>query len=1463
MPSAAGRGATAHRNWARNNLQTPQPGSCGQVGRWLAGADSDARAHPCARAPPPPAAAFRDAGSPSRRFRHPGFVSWNTMCTGTFAMRAAVKRLGVLAAALVVHVNGMLMWSPVAQAKIDPLAVIERQIHKANILVVLDTSGSMTGVPGGLFSNSAEVGVDCDDGQNCRGWDQLQCTVSKRDCVRDTDCRKGTCTQTGDGCSTDVDCQNVPRYCKKGQTSCAADTDCNTYACEVGGALCTAGTTCSPLGTCAKTTTTLCGEDANCPLLTAGTCTATGVSCTNSCASVKKCSVTGTSCTTTTDCVKNTTAGTCSKKASRTCKKNSDCGTYGSCVFATNSCTGQDNLCAFKNETCNVDTDNRCLKIADTCLGGTTNKCTAPSLAVSLETCAVPVGVTPLKMCQKAQTICKLDTDCSVVKGDTCGPPTSRAVVAKRVLKNMIEQNYNIANFGLMTFTQGGYYPYFAQGPDAVLQPVTELFSREQLMAAGCYDGATQPKDTCTLNGINYTLRGGTNSQYFVRLDQSATKLAQQNYCGEICASGADTGIYMGSYYQYLAYVGGTPGARSVQTSYLGKNIKIGGKSYAYYDSNPSFYNGGVVPTGTPGFNTTACGSTCGTSCGGRWDDALAPFLDVTSDPDQARKLAFSVSARMQSSSFGGLFTYNTTPSGCALENDGLSAVTATDRRKYSAFNYMNDVITQVASWKAISTTDVKDCWPNYVLFLTDGAANGPGDKYCAVAACSAADPEAAGCTCRSVLAAWHLQKKLGVKTLVIGFSGDVSAGDPAIANDNVAKAGGTDAGKDDKAPYAYTATSESELVKAMQAAIYEAAAGSYSTAPATSAMGLPLEGGGYKTKFVLDARVDYPAWKGHLISYRIPDDATAAPSVEWDAAEEITQMNWWERKVYIGWRGHATPVRILVDPLTKIVLNASVLYGLGLGASITEASDIAHWMLGDPAYSNPSLLGAIINSTPLEVNQPNPPAELYGAKAFADKYKAKNRPSLTYVGSDDGMLHAFFTEDTTVGGTGYGGGSEAFAYVPPDMLKHITQLYVNGGQPADPAKHLFGLANSPKVKDICVSSCADKDNAKWASILTMPEGFGGNKMFALDISSPSNDSGIADPPFSTLWQSEDSYDATKYDAYMGLTMSLPAFFYNLTDTRDDYRVIMTSGYSVDGTKTDQGHRVVVAKATTGAILDSDLVTPPTSCTAPTRSTLVTDIATARDFRKDQQLNMFAAYFGDDWGNLWRYTSNTGAVALHTAFGCSSPLHFAPAVTQLDGNGGAAQVGEIYISQLTNSSLDETTTGLSQPSQIIIQKDLADGAGVVTKKTDFQLKLTAGTDICAVMNDAGGCTYTLPKNARPAASPIAVLRTDAQGFALFSLWYVPATAGCGTGVSYLTVHEIKSDAIKQRYGLEVAKEAVLGTVFVGGNMFVVTSDGLKKVGDGVTNIPVTTNTTGGTSMTLVDRFRQTGWTEFP
>ena len=152
-------------------------------------------------------------------------------------------------------------------------------------------------------------------------------------------------------------------------------------------------------------------------------------------------------------------------------------------------------------------------------------------------------------------------------------------------------------------------------------------------------------------------------------------------------------------------------------------------------------------------------------------------------------------------------------------------------------------------------------------------------------------------------------------------------------------------------------------------------------------------------------------------------------------------------------------------------------------------------------------MLGAIINSTPIDIGPPGK-SPLPGGVAFYDAHV--NRPNLTYVGSSDGMLHAFFTRDVTVGSATYLGGQEAFAYIPQTMLAVADKLFAQGGQLPDPKDHVYGLANSPKVKSLCTANCDGASGTPiWKTVLAMAYGFGGTEAFALDITDPFDGGGV------------------------------------------------------------------------------------------------------------------------------------------------------------------------------------------------------------------------------------------------------------------------------------------------------------------------------------------------------------------
>jgi hypothetical protein len=609
---------------------------------------------------------------------------------------------------------------------------------------------------------------------------------------------------------------------------------------------------------------------------------------------------------------------------------------------------------------------------------------------------------------------------------------------------------------------------------------------------------------------------------------------------------------------------------------------------------------------------------------------------------------------------------------------------------------------------------------------------------------------------------------------------------------------------------------------------------------------------------------MDFPEWKGHLLAY---DLSGSSPVLAWDAYQRMTSANWWQRRVYT-WDG-TQMVKIEVDPTTHAVTNSATLAALGMGASPAEAEQVTHWMLGDPAYKNAAVLGAIVNSTPIDVASPGDvPAP--GGHEFFLRYQS--RPHLIYVGSSDGLLHAFFLENTTLGGTVYQAGTEAFAFLSPDMMPVVRRQYAQGGEKPDPYLHIFGLADSPKAKTLCVGHCSDAATAQWKTILIMPEGYGGSNTFMLDVTAPFSSTGIADPPIQVQWHTGYGTSASTYGNLLGNTISLPAFFLNRTVAMDDYRVIFASGYPVTDGSTTQGRALIAASAATGNIATTSILTPAASCTQ--EYTALTDVATARDFAKGQDNKLIAAYFGDTSGQLFRYVMGT-ALTVDQSFTCGHPLHFSPTVVQLDRDSyTSAFAHDIFPVQVTNSNLDMDTSNLP-PSKMVFWKEVVqtDSAGALTsvaKDASWgnggQIALTVGNDseICGVtQTDANGrttCVTSMPSGARPTSTPIGLLLADGSGFEVFTMWYVFSADGCTRGQTYFTIHRISGTGIiSQRLGASVANEPVTSPVILGGRIYIFGSSGATEI---TSMVPSTISAGRATPPNAgAGLFRRYNWTE--
>jgi hypothetical protein len=1079
--------------------------------------------------------------------------------------------------------------------------------------------------------------------------------------------------------------------------------------------------------------------------------------------------------------------------------------------------------------------------------------------------CILTTGlVRDAKVCRIGLNRCWDNTDCTAYAGDTCGPGVSRMVIVKRVLASVVGDFFSTVNFGLMTFYQtfnkptatppNGYYPYYPVSGSITNNSIDRFMDKDQLEAAGCWTKNGGPASSCQIETLTFNRRGSVDSRYRIKTGADSYTITDSNWCGLYCSSlpVAGTGYYVGSFYVHTdpqaAISSTTP---IIRQTYGGKVITVGTTKYVYWNPPESNYalNGTVgdmrgcatcgagtsmpIQGGTP--------STCSATTGGNWNVDMVPFMDTSNDLTKARSMAMAIMARMDKARYGGLAAAGGTPMGCTLWNNYTGATEAT-----SAFHYMQKV----------KGADSLDCRNNHVLLVTDGAPYQSPDLQCDSTAC--ASTSLTGCNCHAVKAAKML-KDNDISVYVIGMGGafSASAGSSGTISqktlNNIAKAGGTST--------AYFAIAEDQLKSQILNIIYDVAKGNYSTSPAVaSASGTML----------LDTRVDFPDWKGNLIAY---DVTTTPPSVAWNAATvsfdpATAGADFWKKR-NVWTSSGTTMVKIQVDQATGAITNKAELKTLGLGATDAEAELVARWMLGDPALGNTAVLGALVNSTPIDIGPPLK-NDLPGGAAFV--LANANRPSLIYVGSSSGMLHAFFSKSVTVGGVNYKAGQEAFAYIPQTFLGVNARLFAQNGQRPDPRDHLYGLANSAKVKDVCVEDCAGTGTPVWKSILVMTYGFGGTEAFTMDITNPFDSGGVktSTAPAPVIWNSQylSPSQTSAYDNALGLTTSVPVFSYAKSATKDDFRLTFGSYYT-DAATGSVAKVLMNARLPTGEVLDSETVNPGNSC--PTQEYgLLSDVASARNYNIDEETQVLAMYFGDTWGNLYRYvpdvggsnyTQTTGSASLIESYGCQHPIHFTPTVVQLDREIRSNRPGEIYLVQVTNSALDPDTKDYAA-SKIVFRRDIGNlDTGTVTSDSAFtKIELTAGTSaLCGVTNAAGtSCTQTLPASARPASTPTAILRADGNGFQVVTTWYEPAADGCTKGTTYLTLHEVLASAgtVTQKLALKLANEPISAATFVGGKLYYATEAGVTDL---TSQLPPSVSFTRGKS----GGFRRTGWSEKP
>lgn len=238
------------------------------------------------------------------------------------------------------------------------------------------------------------------------------------------------------------------------------------------------------------------------------------------------------------------------------------------------------------------------------------------------------------------------------------------------------------------------------------------------------------------------------------------------------------------------------------------------------------------------------------------------------------------------------------------------------------------------------------------------------------------------------------------------------------------------------------------------------------------------------------------------------------------------------------------------------------------------------------------NFLGDIIDSAIQYVGVPSLGIPSVGYTQF---YEAKRtRAPMLYVGANDGMLHGFEASS----------GEEKLAYIPSSLYRsaRLSKLTAaDYGLSANP--HAYYVDGSPTFSDVCRLSTTTNDKtceesgtiAGWRTLLVGGLGGGGQGIYALDITDPSQFS-ETNASSLVLWEFTDENDVD-----LGLTYSRPVIV-RLCTQRDTasiaspktclqwrWVVVFGNGYNAKATdgfqSTSNYAHLFIVDAVTGALL--------------------------------------------------------------------------------------------------------------------------------------------------------------------------------------------------------------------------------------------------------------------------------------
>lgn len=364
------------------------------------------------------------------------------------------------------------------------------------------------------------------------------------------------------------------------------------------------------------------------------------------------------------------------------------------------------------------------------------------------------------------------------------------------------------------------------------------------------------------------------------------------------------------------------------------------------------------------------------------------------------------------------------------------------------------------------------------------------------------------------------------------------------------------------------------------------------------------------------------------------------------------------------------------------------------------------------------ALMGDALESQPVYVGKPQFAYTDTGYSAFVTA--KTSRAKTVFIGTNDGMLHAF-----NAGSKADGGGKERWAYIPSMVIPNLWRLADKNYA----TMHTNYVNGKAIVGDICPKAPGATCTAdEWKTILVGGLNGGGRGYYALDITEPTSPK--------LLWEIDSNTDSD-----IGYSFGPPVITKKPDGT---WVVLLTSGYNNVSPGSGQGY-LFVRNAWTGASI-SKIGTGVGSADTPSGLAKVAGLAV------DPMKNNTSRYVygGDLLGNLWRFDLSSSSVmafaVLKDPSGAVQPITTTPELSTIK-NKRVVMVATgkyLELSDLTNTQThsvyaikdDNATATLDNPRSVL-QVQVITTNGAVRNATQNEVNFETGRGWYVDLPDSG------------------------------------------------------------------------------------------------------------------------------